>query len=132
MYSQSLAIPSEYNGKQVTSIADEAFICVDNHQPNPSQITIPSSITSIGHSAFSYCDGLTSITIPASVTYIGDSAFINCVNLQSVEFEDKVHTWSASSMTTSNVTIQTADLQSPSTMATYLTTTYTNEWTKNV
>jgi len=38
-------------------------------------ITIPSSVTSIGASAFSNTSALTSITIPKSVTTIGEKAF---------------------------------------------------------
>jgi len=40
---------------------------------------IPSSVTSIGYSAFYGCSGLTSITIPNSVTIIGNSAFSFCI-----------------------------------------------------
>ena len=40
--------------------------------------------TSIGGSAFSNCNGLTSVTIPDSVTSIGESAFYNCSSLTSV------------------------------------------------
>ena len=47
-------------------------------------VTIPSSVTSIGWSAFSGCSGLTSVTIPSSVTSIGDSAFEGCSGLTSV------------------------------------------------
>ena len=51
-------------------------------------ITIPSSIkvndteysvTSIGESAFYFCDYLTSVTIPNSVTSIGSEAFYKCI-----------------------------------------------------
>ena len=39
---------------------------------------IPSSVTSIGDSAFSGCRSLSEIVIPSSVTSIGDNAFYNC------------------------------------------------------
>ena len=45
---------------------------------------IPSSVTSIGSSAFSGCSGFTSITIPDSVTSIGNNAFENCSKLASI------------------------------------------------
>lgn len=45
---------------------------------------IPNGVTSIGSTAFEYCDGLTSITIPASVTDIEYAAFMNCENLATV------------------------------------------------
>ncbi|NCA74193.1 MAG: hypothetical protein EOM93_05060, partial [Gammaproteobacteria bacterium] len=38
-------------------------------------VTIPSSVTYIGQSAFEGCTGLTSVTIPESVTEIGHYAF---------------------------------------------------------
>ena len=47
-------------------------------------IVIPDSVTSIGHSVFSGCTGLTSVVIPDSVTSIGQSAFYNCTGLTSV------------------------------------------------
>ena len=46
--------------------------------------TIPSSVTSVGRSAFSGCASLQSITIPNSVTSIDDYAFANCTSLTSV------------------------------------------------
>ena len=58
----------------VTSIGDWAFSYCDSL----SEIVIPSSVTSIGDWAFSNCDSLSEIVIPSSVTSIGDSAFTNC------------------------------------------------------
>jgi hypothetical protein len=49
--------------------------------------TIPNSVTSIGHSAFGYCERLTSVTIPGSVTSIGNSAFLYCTRLTGVYFQ---------------------------------------------
>ena len=47
-------------------------------------LTIGSSITSIGNSAFEDCNSLTAIQIPSSVTSIGERAFYGCERLHSV------------------------------------------------
>ena len=52
--------------------------------------TIPSSVTSIGGSAFYGCSGLTSVTIPTSVTRIGNSAFCGCSGLTGVTIPPSV------------------------------------------
>ena len=44
-------------------------------------IVIPSSVTSIGESAFAYCSSLTSVTIPSRVTSIGERAFYDVFNI---------------------------------------------------
>ena len=51
---------------------------------------IPSSVTSIGVSAFDGCIGLTSLEIPNSVTSIGNSAFYCCNGLISIEIPNSV------------------------------------------
>ena len=51
---------------------------------------IPSSVTSIGYSAFSGCTSLSSIIIPSSVTSIGSSAFYSCTSLSSIEIPSSV------------------------------------------
>ena len=61
----------------VTSIGGSAF----NYCYALSSVVIPSSVTSIGDSAFDSCRALSSIVIPSSVTSIGDSAFNGCYAL---------------------------------------------------
>ena len=49
-----------------------------------SEITLPSSLTSIGDDAFEDCISLTSITLPDSLTSIGARAFHGCTSLTSI------------------------------------------------
>ena len=69
----------------VTSIGNDAFYDCSNLQ------TVifdgDSQLQSIGSYAFSWCSKLTDITIPSSVTSIGDNAFNRCSNLQTVIFD---------------------------------------------
>ena len=58
----------------VTSIGDSAFAGCRSL----SEIVIPSSVTSIGKCAFAGCRSLSEIVIPSSVTSIGDRAFLGC------------------------------------------------------
>ena len=53
---------------------------------------IPDSVTSIGNSAFSGCDSLTSINIPNSVTTIGKFAFSDCDSLININIPNSVTT----------------------------------------
>ena len=48
------------------------------------QITLPSTVTSVGESAFSGCTALTTVTLPSSVTSVGESAFEGCTALTRV------------------------------------------------
>ena len=67
----------------VTSIGSQAFYATDGY-PNITKVTIPSSVESIGGSAFLNCRKLVSITLPDSVEKLGDHAFYDCVKLTSV------------------------------------------------
>jgi hypothetical protein len=51
---------------------------------------IPSSVTSIGESAFYHCDSLKTISIPENVTSIGDLAFYCCSSLTDIAIPNTV------------------------------------------
>ena len=70
----------------VTSIGDSAF---DTYH-SLSEIVIPSSVTSIGDSAFAGCRYLSEIVIPSSVTSIGKSAFFRCHSLSEIVISSSV------------------------------------------
>ena len=70
----------------VTSIGDSAFSECDSL----TSVTIPDSVTSIGGTAFYRCSSLTSITLPDSLTSIGGFAFRDCSSLTSITLPDGV------------------------------------------
>ena len=83
---ESIIIPSEIDGKPVTSIGERAFDgCI-----SLKSVIIPNSVTSIGEYAFEDCKSLTSITIPDSVTSIEYGAFESCTSLTSVTIGNSV------------------------------------------
>lgn len=103
----SITVPSQYKGKDVTSIAklglsktkeviisegiksigDSAF-----YASAIEKITFPSTLTSIGRSAFTRCTGLTSIELPDGITTIQRSTFDGCANLKSIKFPANIKT----------------------------------------
>lgn len=68
--------------------SDDGFIIEDgvlvNYTGKGGDITIPSSVTSIGNSAFFGNEDITSVIIPSSVTSIEDEAFNYCIKLSAV------------------------------------------------
>ncbi|MBE5730512.1 MAG: leucine-rich repeat domain-containing protein [Clostridiales bacterium] len=76
-----LEIPSEYNGKPVTKIAENGFReCV-----NLISVSFPYTVTTIGANAFRDCTSLESLEMPF-VQVIEDYAFYGCQNLTATNF----------------------------------------------
>ena len=70
----------------VVSIGYQAFY----NRTDLISVTIPSSVTSIGDYAFSECRSLETITIPSSLTAIGDYAFSECRSLKTITIPSSV------------------------------------------
>ena len=83
---ESVSVPSQLGGCNVTDIGDGAF----SDCTSLTSITIPDGVTSIGESAFYDCTSLASITIPDGVTSIDDSTFYGCTSLASITIPDSV------------------------------------------
>ncbi len=79
-----VVIPAVLDGYKVTSIGEFAF------SSSLTNISIPSSVTSIGWNAFYGCSSLKSISIPNSVTSIEGYAFWDCSSLKSISIPDSV------------------------------------------
>lgn len=101
-YLDNIVIPSTYNSKSVTVIADEAF----KNAKNLKTITIPKSVTYVEATAFSDChivtatmpttaissiinDKLETVTINGG-TSIYEEAFYNCTSLKSITLPDSI------------------------------------------
>ena len=91
LYEGDIIIPDKitYNDTEyvVNSIGQSAFTMSEEL----SSVTIPSTVTHIGISAFSVCNGLTSIVIPESVESIEGFAFANCKNLTSINIPQNLN-----------------------------------------
>ena len=82
----SIVIPSTYNSKPVSTIAQQAF----RHKTTITSVTIPDSVTTIGNQAFQGCTNLLSITIPDSVTVLGTYILADCSALTSVTLPSNI------------------------------------------
>lgn len=110
-----LVIPDSYEGKAVTSIAsgttsaptmaggfqtvlftkDSALATIGTsafqNASSMTSITLPSTVSSIGFSAFAG-SGLTSVSLPDGITTISRSTFNGCTSLASVSLPDSLTT----------------------------------------
>ncbi|MBO4534724.1 MAG: leucine-rich repeat protein, partial [Clostridia bacterium] len=82
-----LVIPMFINGNKVVAIGDGAF---ESTTSIVRSVTIPTSVKSIGASAFAGCTDLSYLYVPYSVTSIGDDAFAGCSSLIELVFVSDV------------------------------------------
>jgi len=68
----------------VNSIGESAFSTCNYL----TTVNIPNTVTNMGAHAFSYMQGITSVAIPASITNIKNSAFASCSNLASINLSE--------------------------------------------
>jgi len=76
---KTVTIPASINGLPVTSIGTTAF-----YDCTLTNITIPSSVTSISANAFEEVSSLASVTIPSGVTNMGVPTFNVCTSLTNI------------------------------------------------
>lgn len=104
----------------VTNLRDYAFF----FSPLTS-ITIPNSVTNIGHFAFRGCTLLTSVIISNSVTKIGDSAFNSCSKLTSITIPSAVTRIGSSALDIGSSTNKATITMLPTTPPTIQSNTFT-------
>ena len=80
-----IEVPSQIDEYTVVGLENGAFDYKDAEE-----IILPSTITSIGASAFSDCDNLKKINIPEGVTTIENMTFYKCTSLEEIVFPDSL------------------------------------------
>lgn len=71
------------------------YISKPNYVYYFTSLTLPSTLTTIEHSAFRNCSNLKNITMPKSVVKIGTHAFANCHDLGLFYYEGTTKDWKA-------------------------------------
>ena len=84
-----LVIPGTLDGKEVTSIGEEAF----KGNNTITSVTISEGITTIGYSAFENCTNLEAVSIPSTITEWSEpshdnNAFMGCTKLKELELAE--------------------------------------------
>lgn len=97
-------IPSTYEGKPVTHIANIAFA----NNVTIEILIIPDSVNSIGNKTFGFCIYLTSIIIPNSVTSIDGDIFFYCDDLNEIYYHGTCEEWERITIIGDNFEINTS------------------------
>ena len=80
---EEVSIPSEYEGKPVSSIKESLF----KGSPDITKFVIPSTVKKIGAGVFTGARDLVEISIPDSVVFIGADAFYEVEKLKYNEYD---------------------------------------------
>lgn len=83
---EHVVIKSEYKGKPVKEIGEDAF----DYYEKMTSVTIPDTVEIIGAQAFAYCKNLEEVHFGSGVQTIEQYAFLNCSKLSEVSFGDQL------------------------------------------
>lgn len=109
---ETVVVPSQIDGKNVSCISGYAFVRCDaikqliisegitellyngsgtcKNCENLETVSLPSTLKTIGKSAFSGCIKLREINLPEGLVSIGDYAFCDCVRLKSINLPESL------------------------------------------
>ncbi len=75
-----VSVPSEIDGKAVSTLGDELFWYMDN----VTSVSLPQGLEYIGARVFQGCTSIKKIDLPDSVAEIGDACFVGCSTLTQI------------------------------------------------
>lgn len=81
-----ISIPPEIEGYPVTEVRDNAFYCCISLK----QISLPDSVSYMGHHCFYGCSSLESIVLPANLTEVGMGCFCGCTSLAAISIPETI------------------------------------------
>lgn len=94
---EDVVLPTTYNGRVVTQIAEFAFVEMDmstgnikNQYTALEKLIIPEGYTTVGEHAFLGCTNLKRVVFPSTMTTIGTSAFLGCSSLVAMFIPESV------------------------------------------
>lgn len=79
---ETVVIPSEIDGKNVSIIGEKSFY----ENMNIKYLTVSDGINIIDTYAFRLCENLESVILPESLSFINSLAFAGCYDLKSIKF----------------------------------------------
>lgn len=65
---------------------------LEKYNGSETKVTIPTTVSFIGHHSFKDCYGLTEVIVPEGVTAINNGAFYNCKSLEKISLPDTLTT----------------------------------------
>ncbi len=81
-FADAIIVPEQIEGQPVVEIGESAF-----YQNTCTSVTLPSSLQTIGESAFYRCHNIKQITVPAGTTCMMGNPFFRCSGLETVTVE---------------------------------------------
>ena len=93
-----VVVPSEVNGYKVVALGWQAFEAC-----GMKSVSLPSTITKIGYSAFNGCESMESVNLPEGITDLPQSVFRSCTSLKSLSLPSGLKTIGSEAFTFSGL-----------------------------